>query len=98
MFDCKGIRTAEISPALVGRMSHKTRARLFGGIQSRAGYPSYGPAAGGGYLLRDGAKVKVWAGRVALTFAPDPDDFNAPNCLHVDENQGRFVRKLPAQD
>ena len=28
MFDCKN-RTAEISPALVGRMSHKTRARLF---------------------------------------------------------------------
>ncbi len=36
------------------------RARLFGGIQSRAGYPHFnGPAAGGGYLLPVGQKVKV---------------------------------------
>jgi hypothetical protein len=32
---------------------------LFGGIQSRAGYPHNGPAAGAGYLLSVGPKVKV---------------------------------------
>src|SRR6187431_1930221 len=35
----KGIRTADIDPAPVGRMSREKRARLFGGILGRAGYP-----------------------------------------------------------
>jgi hypothetical protein len=30
-----------------------------GGFQSRAGYPSNGPAAGGGYVLRARPKVKI---------------------------------------
>ena len=32
---------------------------IFRGIQSRAGYPSNGPAAGGRYVLRAGSKVKA---------------------------------------
>jgi hypothetical protein len=31
---------------------------LFGGFQSRAGYPSNGPAAGAGYVLPGQPKVK----------------------------------------
>src|ERR1700761_6065850 len=34
-------------------------ARMFGGIQSRAGYPKNGPTAGGGYVLLIRPKVKV---------------------------------------
>jgi len=32
---------------------------LFGGFQSRAGYPSNGPAAGAGYVLPAQPKVKL---------------------------------------
>jgi hypothetical protein len=35
------------------------RARLSGEFQSRAGYPQNGPAAGSGYVLRSGDKVKA---------------------------------------
>jgi hypothetical protein len=36
------------------------RARLFGDVFSRAGYPYLdGPAAGAGYVLRKGPKVKA---------------------------------------
>src|SRR5262245_58337137 len=44
-------------------------------MQRRAGDPKNGPAAGGRYLLRDWAKVKIWAGRIRRSLDPDTPRF-----------------------
>src|ERR1700761_4776112 len=41
-----------LAPSPLQKDEPGKRARLFGGFQSRAGYPSNGPAAGVGYVLR----------------------------------------------
>src|SRR5438128_11508476 len=60
MCDFRESRAADISPALVGRMSRKTSSIVRGNFAPRRRSEN-GPAAGGGYLLRHRAKVKVSA-------------------------------------
>src|SRR5204863_9828650 len=62
MCDFRESRAADISPALVGRMSRKTSSIVRGNFAPRRRSEN-GPAAGGGYLLRQRAKVKVWGAR-----------------------------------
>src|SRR6266481_5493183 len=55
-----------------------------------------GPAAGGGYLLRDGQKVKVWRNRRPSPWAdnggPDPSKSMAGRGLEWQEWQGSNLR------
>jgi glycosyltransferase involved in cell wall biosynthesis len=66
MRDFRESRAADIGPALVGRMSRKTRSIVRGNFAPRR-ISKKGPAAGGGYLLPLRAKVKV---RLARNPAP----------------------------
>src|SRR5512147_166595 len=58
MCDFRESRAADISPALVGRMSRKTSSIVRGNSTPRR-ISENGPAAGGGYLLPLRAKVKA---------------------------------------
>src|SRR5436190_10803807 len=54
----KGIRTADIDPALVGRMSRENELDCSGEFLAAPDIRLNGPAAGGGYLLPERRKVK----------------------------------------
>src|SRR6266566_10118286 len=76
MTNFKETEQPSLRPTLFfGRMSRQAGLDCSGGFQGRAGYPRLdGPAAGGGYVLRERQKVKAApaALRASLTLPGQP--------------------------